>query len=260
MRRLIGGVLAVVAACGSSGSGDPRPVGSGSAVTSVVEGSPPTATPGAGLPEVPMVGYLAADGVVPTVAASRSALTVDGVQVGGTTELATAVQRAKPRDGLAIAADAELPVSLIVQIIEAIAPPGGEVSLLARSGSHQVRIPLARPTATPAPGLGMIVSVSSNSVVLWSTSKQEGSAGEPKVAVRGGDLTKAAAELTTALGDIVQRRWGTGAPRAAEDLGILVEVAPAVPLEAVAELLGAVRATPEGNVLFPRVTIATAAR
>ncbi len=250
-------LFGLLGACSSKGR-DPAVTAPapGSAAPTAVLAPAPTATPGAGMPEVPLVGYVVADGVVATVSASRTALTVEGVQVGGTAQLATAVHAQPRRAALAIAADADLPVSLIVQIVAAIAPEGGEVSLLARSGSHQVRVPIMRPPATPSAGLGMIVHVSVDAMALWSMSKDEGSAGTPKVAVRG-DGARATAEIAAALAEIVNRRWADGAARAPEDRAIVIEVANGVSLRTIAELLGAVRATAEGTELFPRVFVTT---
>ena len=101
--------------------------------------------------------------------------------------------------------------------------------------------------------LGMIVSITKTSVIVWSVSGLEGTLKAPRRVVAIGPT--AVAEVNRELAEIVKRRWG-GKVRRPETREIIVQADHATPMQTVAELLGAVRVTADGVELFPDVVLA----
>ena len=104
--------------------------------------------------------------------------------------------------------------------------------------------------------LGMVVAITRTDVIVFSISALEGTMREPRLSL---PLTSpdGPQKLSTLLEDIVKRRWGRQAKRAEHDLDIIVMADPATPMQKILELLGAVRASPRGTELFPRVQLST---
>jgi biopolymer transport protein ExbD len=115
--------------------------------------------------------------------------------------------------------------------------------------------PTAAPLPTPAaPPLQLIVSVTKTDAILWSISGLEGTLQTPKLAVKLAEKS-ALTDLTRALAEIVARRFASAGER--DDRGIIIQADNSAPMQMIAELIGAVRATPDAKELFPDVQFAT---
>lgn len=103
--------------------------------------------------------------------------------------------------------------------------------------------------------LGLYVSVTRTDLVLWSLSGEEGTLREPKLRI-GHVQPDAIAKLQRSLGEIVGRRWaGRKRPETSPHITVIADRA--VTLEAVAEILAAVRAGPDGKELFRDILLGT---
>ncbi|HEY5936467.1 MAG TPA: AgmX/PglI C-terminal domain-containing protein [Kofleriaceae bacterium] len=114
--------------------------------------------------------------------------------------------------------------------------------------------PTAAPPVPHSPPLKMIVSVTKTDVRLWSLSGLEGTLDAPKFAAKLAE-TSALADLNRKLAEIVANRFP--AAREAGDREILIQSDPAIPMQTIAEVIGALRATPEAKELFPDVVFST---
>jgi len=114
--------------------------------------------------------------------------------------------------------------------------------------------PTAAPPVPQNPPLKMIVSVTKTDLRLWSLSGLEGTLDAPKFAVK---LTEksALADLNRKLAEIVASRFP--AARESGDRAIVIQADPAIPMQTIAEVIGAVRATPEAKELFPDVVFSS---
>lgn len=99
-------------------------------------------------------------------------------------------------------------------------------------------------------GLGLIVSIDGDKLLLWSSSGAEGTEHKPKRTVHHAD------ELANALAEIVDRRW-QGAARSDLDRRIVVLARGAESMQRVAEVLAVVRARPDGRELFPDILLSS---
>jgi biopolymer transport protein ExbD len=108
-------------------------------------------------------------------------------------------------------------------------------------------------SAVTAPDPQMLVSVTKTQLVLWSVSGAEGTLKQPKLAVPLASKT-AFAELGKALAEIVARRWPDG-KRAPDGRQIIVQADGVIPMQTIAQVLGAVRATPDNEELFPEILL-----
>jgi hypothetical protein len=102
--------------------------------------------------------------------------------------------------------------------------------------------------------LGIVVAITKTDVIVFSISALEGTLREPRLSL---PLTSpdGPQKVSRLLEDIAKRRWGGKAKRAEHDLDIVVMADPATPMQKVAEVFGAVRASPNGTELFPRVRL-----
>jgi hypothetical protein len=189
---------------------------------------------------------------------------------------------------LDVALDPSLTYGLLTQVLfSAKQKEAGhtQFNLLARSGQKLVAIPLTLPDRTAVsaarsadsaspdnsvtirdlrqqPGadrsarapdpedepLRLVVSVTETEILLWSLSGHEGTLQAPKLRIARPSAT-AVAELGQALAEIAKRRWdGRNRPETSHDILFMADST--ITIQAVLELLGAMRATPDGTVLF----------
>lgn len=108
------------------------------------------------------------------------------------------------------------------------------------------------PAPDPGDALGLVVTITKDELLVWSISGLEGTRKEPRARIPRADARK----LSALLEDIVKRRWSGTTTRAAYDLDVIVMPEPTTTMQLLAEILGAVRATPSGTSLFPSVRFA----
>jgi biopolymer transport protein ExbD len=101
--------------------------------------------------------------------------------------------------------------------------------------------------------LQLVVSVTNKQVLLWSISGLEGTLKEPKLAYPLGGATTWKT-LQDELRKIVKQRWD-GRDRPPESREIIVMVSGETPMQTVAELMFAVRQTPDRVWLFPDILL-----
>jgi len=113
------------------------------------------------------------------------------------------------------------------------------------------------PPIEPAPGaepVQMIVTAMRDKILVWSISGLEGTLQAPKATFEGTD-SKAIAQVSTTLAEIVHRRWPSQRPE--DSRSIIVMADGNTPIQTVAELFGAVRAAADGSVLFPDILLSS---
>ncbi len=166
--------------------------------------------------------------------------------------------RAKPE--LTMFLDRATPYRSLIEIAVSAREAGVEDLYFATQTSEGA---VAAPLALPSPdevahAPGMMVSVLAREILIWSRSGLEGSLAKPKRSIPL-DHPHALRELTATLDDIVQRWW----PRAAGRGGmpdpsriISLQADPNTPVQTIAHVVGALRATADGRVLFPSVALA----
>lgn len=258
-------LLILLAACSSSASTPPEPTTVPPQVASTQ-----TVSPGIELPEVSSTGFDRADQLVADIAVSPTALTIRGRELvalkdgrlsahdveGGAVGVVIPKLRdeAKSFAGkrVVLRIDRTVPFQTMAQVISSLARAGtNQLMLLARSGASQVGAPITLPATNQVgadEGLRLAVSVSSTELELWSMSGREGTLAEPKLAMKanpGIDL----AQLGAALAEI-RARSGNG-----DERSITILSDPTVPAQMILEVIGAVRATPEGATLYPDVVL-----
>jgi hypothetical protein len=111
----------------------------------------------------------------------------------------------------------------------------------------------APPPPEPEP-IKLVVSLLHDRVVLWSISGLEGTLHEPKATIATTEPT-AMAQLSTALVEIVHRRWPGQRPDDTRNMILMLDGKTS--MQATTELLGAVRAAADGTVLFPDVLLSS---
>lgn len=132
-----------------------------------------------------------------------------------------------------------------------------ELYLATQTSGGAVAAPLALPSAAElevARVPGMMVSVLEREILIWSRSGLEGSLAKPKRAIAFED-PYALRELTATLDEIAQRWWPKGTAPDPSRL-ISLQADPSVPAQTIAHVIGAMRATADGRMLFPNVALA----
>jgi hypothetical protein len=100
------------------------------------------------------------------------------------------------------------------------------------------------------------VTVTANEILLWSTSRLEGTLPEPRFKVARNE-PRAMQDLGRMLESIVKRRWG-GKPRPPGSQEIVVMAEGKVTMQTIAEVLATVRTTPDGKTpLFPDIMLSS---
>ena len=257
--------ILVVCACGSS-SAPPKVEPKGSAAPTT---STSTLTPGVELAEVALHGFEVADRVTATISIAQNSITVGGktivplqdgrvapaeLQGNAIAKLAAITPGLAQTERVVLSVDRRVPYATVVATLATVKQaPLSRFGLLARAGAHVVMVPFTLPAAgkpAPARTLQLVVTISKSELRLWSQSGLEGTLAQPRMAAKRED--KAALEdLSRTLDEIVGKRF----PRrtADDDRSILVMADGELPMQALAEVLGAVRATAEGKELFPDV-------
>lgn len=195
-----------------------------------------------------------------TVVASQSMISIDqkalvSVANGVATDLpvvdrylAAEVQaRGTPLPRLQIEIDPKLPASMLASLVTAADRAGfRDLALVVNADGASRAIPFARAGAPT--GLELVIGITADKLVLYSANGQEGTAQQPKASVA------TPAELVVALVEIASRRFKVG-QRTDDDRRIIVAPDPTVTVQRVADVLAVIRATKDGNDLFPLVTL-----
>ena len=98
----------------------------------------------------------------------------------------------------------------------------------------------------------LFVTVTKDKLLVWSVTGEEGTLRDPKATLAPTDTAK----LSAVLAEIVQRRWPYGV-RPADGNRIVVQADGDIPMQTVASIFGAVRATPDGKPLFPDIMLSS---
>ncbi|MEO8707198.1 MAG: hypothetical protein ABI867_44635 [Kofleriaceae bacterium] len=248
------------------------------------------------LPVVTKLGYaeISGDDHAMTVVATPSALSVEGKAIasirngafdpaeleGGAlgiklprlTDFTAAFVQASPTTTRArLMLDAATPYRVLFSIMYSMKPTLTRFDLVARVGEDLVTCPVVLPErkqvssgvdldqqirdvrdGKPVPpptnvSLKLWVSVTATEVLVWSVSGLEGTLKTPasKLPLTSPSLVT---DLRKVLADIAQRH---------ADRDLVIQADGAVPLQRIAEILGAVRATPTGAPMFVDVVFAT---
>lgn len=278
MRLLLIGCLA---ACGSS-KPTPEP-----ATPPVIVPTPPatdTVVPGIELPEIGSTGFDRADRAVAQIAASPTALTVKGKQVialsdgkvGASDLTGGALGMVIPRlrehtsnfgaAGVTLQLDRRTPYTTLMQIMSTL--QAGRllaVSVLARAGAHTMSAPIALPPGQasawvrhtvppdgkPSSHVQPAIALSSSELRLFSISGTAGTLAKPALVMKtnpGIDLVQLGKKLAE-----LRVRYPDPA-----DQTIVVVADGTLPIQAVLEVIAAVRATPEGKALYPDIVLSSA--
>ena len=220
--------------------------------------------------EVPIVagaGYDALDVNRLSLVATRSSIIIDGQPITRTNAANELVipqlkhvleqrldARAKPE--LTMFLDKATPYRSLIEIVFTAREAGiKEFYLATQTTRGAVAAKLTMPRSDELAGAatpGMMVSVLEHEILIWSRSGLEGSLAKPKHVIPLGP--DALHELTAALSNIAQRWWP--AERHDPSRVIALQADANVPAQTIAHVIGAVRATADGGVLFPNVALA----
>lgn len=126
-----------------------------------------------------------------------------------------------------------------------------ELFFATQTSSGAVEAPLVLRTAAELDAVpGVMVSVLERQILIWSRSGLEGTLAKPKRSIAF-DHPHALQQLTATLDDIVQRWW---LPRDLRTVSLQADES--VPVQTIAHVLGALRQTADGRVLFSSVALA----
>jgi biopolymer transport protein ExbD len=217
--------------------------------------------------EVPIVagtGYDALDVNRLSLIATPRSLVVDGtpIQFEHTPDLVIPqvkqvlqqrlAGRARPE--LTMFLDRTTPYRSLIEIAVSAREAGVEELYFAtQTSTGAVAAPLALPTAQELEASkvpGVMVSVLEREILIWSRSGLEGTLAKPKRSISI-DHPHALRELTATLDDIVQRWW---LPRDLRTVSLQADAD--VPVQTIAHVIGALRQTADGRVLFSSVALA----
>ena len=219
--------------------------------------------------EVPIVagaGYDALDVNRLSLVATPRSLIVDGQQVAYERRgddlvippIKQAIEqrlanRAKPE--LTMFLDRATPYRSLIEIAVSAREAGvKDLYFATQTSDGAVAAPLALPSHDEvAHAPGMMVSVLAREILIWSRSGLEGSLAKPKRSIPL-DHPHALRELTATLDEIVQRWWPVARPDPSRIISLQAD--PNTPVQTIAHVVGALRATADGRVLFPSVALA----
>ncbi|HUQ05079.1 MAG TPA: AgmX/PglI C-terminal domain-containing protein [Kofleriaceae bacterium] len=167
-----------------------------------------------------------------------------------------------------VAVDPALPSALPLQIMMSLkASKLRRFAFLVRTpdgvGTVPLELPDGPPPAPPPPAnpedtaLGLVVTLTPDSVVVWSTSQLEGTMQAPRAVLKPATDAAWLTHLRDHLGEIRQRRWGGGLPRPDYQKAVIVMVDARIASGDLVNTIAAVRADAKGEALFPDVRIAT---
>ncbi len=273
-------LIACLVACGSSKPEPEQPI-------VVVPPAPATDTvsPGIELPEVASTGLDRADRPNPQIAASPTTLTVKGKQVitltdgkvgasdlsGGATGMIIPKLREHTSDfgtaGVVLQLDRRTPFTTLMQIMSTLqAGRLLSVAIVARAGAQTMTAPVALPASPaaawvrhtvppdgkPSSHVQPAIALGSSELKLFSISGTAGTLAKPALVMKTNpgidlvELGRKLAELRTKHPDPADRT-------------IVVVVDGTLPIQALLEVIAAVRATPEGKPLYPDVVLSSSA-
>ncbi len=277
MRLLL---LACLVACGSS---KPVPEPPAEVVTTPAPVTDPV-SPGIELPEVASTGFDRADRAVAQIAASPTTLTVKGKTVvtlsdgkvdaadvqGGAVGMIIPKLREHTSDfptaGVVLQLDRRTPYTTLLQILSTLqASKLLAVSILARSGASTVTAPIALPPSgasawvrhtvppdgKPAPHVQPAIALSSSELKLFSISGTAGTLAKPALVMK----TNPGINLVELGKKLAELRTKYPYP---DDQTMVVVADGTLPIQAVLEVIAAVRATPEGKPLYPDIVLSNA--
>lgn len=160
--------------------------------------------------------------------------------------------RAKPE--LTMFLDRTTPYRSLIEIAVSAREAGvQELYFATQTSTGAVAAPLALPTAQELEASkvpGVMVSVLEREILIWSRSGLEGTLAKPKRSIAL-DHPHALRELTATLDQIVQRWW---LPRDLRTVSLQADAD--VPVQTIAHVVGALRQTADGRVLFSSVALA----
>ncbi len=279
MRLLL---IACLVACGSS-----KPPAEPPAEVVTIPPAPATDTvsPGIELPEVASTGFDRADRPMPQISASPTALTVKGKAVialsdgkvdaadltGGALGMIIPKLREHTSDfptaGVLLKLDRRTPVTTLLQILSTLqASKLIAVSILARAGAQTVSAPIALPPSgasawvrhtvppdgKPAPHVQPAIALSSSELKLFSISGKAGTLAKPALLMK----TNPGIDLVELGRKLAELRTKYPYP---DDQTMVVVADGTLPIQAVLEVIAAVRSTPEGKALYPDIVLSSAA-
>lgn len=158
--------------------------------------------------------------------------------------------RAKPE--LTMFLDRTTPYRSLIEIAVSAREAGvKELYFATQTSNGAVAAPLALLSPAEVANVpGIMVSVLEREILIWSRSGLEGTLAKPKRSISF-DHPYALRELTSTLEEIVQRWW---LPRDARTVSLQADET--VPVQTIAHVIGALRETTEGRVLFSSVALA----
>ncbi len=216
------------------------------------------------VPTVAGTGYDALDVNRLSLVATPRSLVIDGTPIAfeHTAELVIPqvkqvlqqrlAGRAKPE--LTMFLDRTTPYRSLIEIAVSAREAGvKELYFATQTSAGAVAAPLALLSADELANEavpGMMVSVLEREILIWSRSGLEGTLAKPKRSISF-DHPHALRELTSTLDEIVQRWW---LPRDVRTVSLQADQD--VPVQTIAHVIGALRASADGRVLFSSVALA----
>jgi biopolymer transport protein ExbD len=162
-----------------------------------------------------------------------------------------------PLDAANVVIDQALPYRLAIEILySAKTALIKRFGLVAKDPKGLGIVPLTLPDKSPSdkpkPGaLKLVVGITKDKIVLWSTSGLEGTLKAPKLSAALGEADK----LTPVLGEIVKRRFK--GKRDAIDRQIIVMADGRIPMKYVMAVMFAIRTAADGSELFPDIQLSS---
>jgi len=172
----------------------------------------------------------------------------------GKAAAAAAAAADPPPVRIAIAPD--VPAPTVFAAIGSLTPLGRRFALVVEQDGAVASVPLTvlDSQAAAAAGLGMVVALDRDRALVWSTSGEEGTLGEPALTAPRDPAGAWRARVQDALAGVVQRRFADGArPPASQRIIVMTgtDVTAGDEIEAIAT----VRQGPRGAMLFPDVLL-----
>jgi biopolymer transport protein ExbD len=158
--------------------------------------------------------------------------------------------RAKPE--LTMFLDRTTPYRSLIEIAVSAREAGvKELYFATQTEAGAVAAPLVLPTAAEVDAMpGIMVSVLEREIRIWSRSGLEGTLANPKRTIAF-DHPHALQQVTATLDEIVQRWW---LPRDLRTVSLQADAD--VPVQTIAHVIGALRQTADGRVVFSNVALA----
>ncbi len=156
--------------------------------------------------------------------------------------------RSQPAGKLTLIVEPATPYRLLIEVMFSAKQAGFREFALAVTANQAIKaIPLVLPDK-PGPqdkGVRPVVAITKDKLMLWSLSGKEGTLQKPKLVV----ALDRASDVQQALAEIVARRWPSGT-RGADEHHLLLMADGALPMQALADVMVAVRTGNDGKELF----------